>query len=244
MNKDSPGQGANIVRAEKNRKQLAGQRFGRLTVISLVAGCSGRAKWNCLCDCGNSKVISTWRLTDGTSSCGCISREIVSKLNATDISGRRFGKLIAVNRVESGGTKPVWVCRCDCGSEVSVIRSNLMTGNTVSCGCAFKAERGIYTTSEKRKTTASYQASRRGRVKGGGGTFSRQQIDDLFKLQKGKCANCRTSIDEGFHRDHKTPLVMGGTNDISNIELLCPTCNLKKNAKDPIAWANENGRII
>lgn len=26
--------------------------------------------------------------------------------------------------------------------------------------------------------------------------------------------------------------------------LLCPTCNLRKHAKDPIAWANENGRLL
>lgn len=47
-----------------------------------------------------------------------------------------------------------------------------------------------------------------------------------------------------FHRDHRRALADGGTNNIGNIELLCGTCNLRKHAKDPIAWARENGRLI
>jgi 5-methylcytosine-specific restriction endonuclease McrA len=48
----------------------------------------------------------------------------------------------------------------------------------------------------------------------------------------------------GFHVDHKIALANGGTNDRSNIELLCPPCNLRKHAKDPIVWARENGRLL
>lgn len=47
-----------------------------------------------------------------------------------------------------------------------------------------------------------------------------------------------------FHRDHRTALVNGCTNDIGNIELLCGPCNQRKSAKDEIAWANENGRLL
>jgi 5-methylcytosine-specific restriction endonuclease McrA len=39
-------------------------------------------------------------------------------------------------------------------------------------------------------------------------------------------------------------LSRGGSNDISNIELLCERCNLRKHAKDPIDWAQENGLLV
>lgn len=29
-----------------------------------------------------------------------------------------------------------------------------------------------------------------------------------------------------------------------NLQLLCPTCNLRKHAKDPIEWANELGLLL
>jgi 5-methylcytosine-specific restriction endonuclease McrA len=40
------------------------------------------------------------------------------------------------------------------------------------------------------------------------------------------------------------PLFLGGSNWISNIQLLCPTCNLKKYKKHPVDWARENGLLL
>lgn len=62
------------------RLDLVGQRFGRLTVISLNEEVSKQKKntyWNCKCDCGNEKVVLGKRLRGGTTtSCGCYHREI------------------------------------------------------------------------------------------------------------------------------------------------------------------------
>ena len=55
---------------------------------------------------------------------------------AIDITGQRFGKLIVIERVgtaQKGET--LWKCKCDCGNEVVVRRTNLRTGHTRSCGC-------------------------------------------------------------------------------------------------------------
>lgn len=76
------------------------------------------------------------------------------------------------------------------------------------------------------------------------GEHSLGEITDLFERQKGKCANCRKGLKGGYHADHIVPIALGGSNYISNIQLLCPTCNLKKHAKDPVEWANENGRLL
>lgn len=40
------------------------------------------------------------------------------------------------------------------------------------------------------------------------------------------------------------PLARGGGNGIGNIQLLCPPCNLRKGSKDPIKWAQKNGRLL
>lgn len=59
-----------------------------------------------------------------------------------DLSGRRFGRLIAVEfhrKKVSGGTKILWDCQCDCGNSRFVNSGDLKNGKQVSCGC-FKNE--------------------------------------------------------------------------------------------------------
>lgn len=50
---------------------------------------------------------------------------------AIDLSGMRFGRLVAVERI---GKR--WRCKCDCGREVTPLRCNLRAGRSQSCGCA------------------------------------------------------------------------------------------------------------
>ena len=53
-----------------------------------------------------------------------------------DITGRRFGRLTALYRDGwSNSWQAMWVCRCDCGKEVRVFKTNLMSGRSRSCGC-------------------------------------------------------------------------------------------------------------
>lgn len=52
-----------------------------------------------------------------------------------DLSGKRYGKLVVIARVENRGKKTMWRCKCDCGRETVVSGSNLHSGNTESCGC-------------------------------------------------------------------------------------------------------------
>lgn len=55
-------------------KELVGKRFGKLIVVSRFAENtkSGKAQWVCKCDCGNTTIVPTYRLTMGeTQSCGC-----------------------------------------------------------------------------------------------------------------------------------------------------------------------------
>ena len=56
------------------------------------------------------------------------------------IEGLKFGRLLVIKRVDdktfpSGQKQTQYLCKCDCGKEVFVLKRNLMTGNTKSCGC-------------------------------------------------------------------------------------------------------------
>lgn len=54
-----------------------------------------------------------------------------------DITGKRFGRLVATKFLEYRKGNSVWRCKCDCGNESNVCYSNLINGNTKSCGCIF-----------------------------------------------------------------------------------------------------------
>ena len=59
---------------------LLEQRFGRLVVLR-DAGRNrhGKALWECICDCGQTKIIAAQSLKSGaTKSCGCLIREVAA----------------------------------------------------------------------------------------------------------------------------------------------------------------------
>jgi len=54
--------------------------------------------------------------------------------------GKRFNKLIVLKKAgihiyPCGERVTKWKCQCECGNIVTVIRRNLINGNTQSCGC-------------------------------------------------------------------------------------------------------------
>jgi hypothetical protein len=58
------------------RKDLVGMKFERWTVLSYVEYKSHSSWWNCVCDCGEERVVKGYSLTSGDSkSCGCYMRD-------------------------------------------------------------------------------------------------------------------------------------------------------------------------
>lgn len=59
-----------------------------------------------------------------------------------DITGLKFGKLTAIKLdhivQKKHGTCHYWLCECDCGNKIIVLKSCLIHGNTKSCGCYTK----------------------------------------------------------------------------------------------------------
>lgn len=70
-------------------------------------------------------------------------------------------------------------------------------------------------------------------------------ISSIGNLQGWKCAVCAVDLKKtGHHKDHTIPLALGGEHAPHNIQLLCPTCNLSKGAKDPIEYMRSKGRLL
>lgn len=86
--------------------------------------------------------------------------------------------------------------------------------------------------------------NRRARKRLGAGSASPDIISRLLCLQRGKCVCCRRKLAAGNHLDHVIPLALGGPHTDDNLQLLCPNCNRKKRAKDPIKFMQEIGYLL
>ena len=82
--------------------------------------------------------------------------------------------------------------------------------------------------------------TRRARIYGAGGSYTNKQIAELLEKQNCCCAACAASLKEKRELDHIIAIARGGSNDISNLQWLCPPCNRSKGAKDYALWAQEN----
>lgn len=52
-----------------------------------------------------------------------------------ELINQKFGRLTVTKKTFSVSGKTHWECLCDCGSQVTVVGSDLKNGNTRSCGC-------------------------------------------------------------------------------------------------------------
>lgn len=76
------------------------------------------------------------------------------------------------------------------------------------------------------------------------GRLPRGTIPFLLKMQKGRCAVCRCVLPDNYHVDHIKSLAKGGEHIKINVQLLCPTCNMEKSAKDPIDFMQSRGFLL
>ena len=111
----------------KRSEDLTGMKFGLLTVIELDHRKNGHAYYKCKCECGNECVVYSYSLKKGnTKSCGCLKRE------PADLTGQKFGKLTAIEKVNNEG---YWKWQCECGKQKIIKADSVKSGRTRSCGC-------------------------------------------------------------------------------------------------------------
>ena len=59
----------------RQKLDLTGHRYGKLTVLGPAENIGERTAWRCLCDCGCQAIVKTTQLRSGhTKSCGCMER--------------------------------------------------------------------------------------------------------------------------------------------------------------------------
>ena len=104
------------LQAEAWRRDLTGQRFGRLVALENTGRMDEKTAcylWRCRCDCGNTVEVPVTALTHGTrKSCGCLNRQ-----NRKLTAGEKRGSVTAVSPLRlDGNGRTVWRWHCDCGN--------------------------------------------------------------------------------------------------------------------------------
>lgn len=88
--------------------------------------------------------------------------------------------LVAVEYVGRKNGRTLWRCICDCGKESVTGYSNLMTGNTKSCGCMEKANLEYFQRHSYRRKSASLDFS---------GTLNKHPLYGLWSSMLTRCYN-------------------------------------------------------
>ena len=76
--------------------------------------------------------------------------------------------------------------------------------------------------------TRVHGLNRRARLVNAEGSHTPEDVEAIHMAQGYVCAICGTDTKYANHVDHKTPLSRGGSNWPSNLQILCPTCNVSK----------------
>lgn len=132
----------NKEQSQKRKIDMIGKTFNYLTVLYElpVRGQNDkRIYYHCKCKCGNECDVDGIKLRNGnTKSCGCYKRERISEIKTKNLIGQTFGLLTVKRRYEESSKdgRVQWVCTCNCGNTKIISSHQLLSGNTISCGCA------------------------------------------------------------------------------------------------------------
>jgi 5-methylcytosine-specific restriction endonuclease McrA len=62
-------------------------------------------------------------------------------------------------------------------------------------------------------------------------TINLNSINKIIEEQSWLCKNCWIDIKNNYHIDHIYPISKWWLHSIDNIQILCPSCNMKKSNK-------------
>lgn len=115
---------------------LTGKIYGELKVVEMLKNYNNTHRTYCKCEGvdGNEYIIRQDALQSGATK---FVKGATKAGKINDISGQRFGRLVALyptqDRAANSGI--VWKCRCDCGRYTVSTSNNLKRHHTTSCGC-------------------------------------------------------------------------------------------------------------
>lgn len=76
------------------------------------------------------------------------------------------------------------------------------------------------------------------------GNYDIRDIKELQRWQAFHCPYCQSPIHYSFTIEHIVPRVNGGKNILSNILLVCPTCNSSKQNFETAYWLTTKGYTV
>jgi 5-methylcytosine-specific restriction endonuclease McrA len=220
---------------------LAGKKFGRLTVIEDVGkNRHGKYLWKCVCDCPDETeiIVQSSHLVHGhTQSCGCLQREVTSKARGSNLLGRTFGRLsvIGFGGIDVKGCY-TWLCQCSCGNTKDVVlpSSRLLSEHTRSCGClqreaTSRANRthGLSKTNEYKTVMNSHRREASSKYDSG------WTAEMEFELRKVFPSCVVDGSTDRLSTGHVYPLSLGFGLVPGNAVRLCVHCNSRQNDRLP-----------
>lgn len=131
-----------------------------------------------------------------------------------DLTGRRFGRLIAIEPTEYRYNKCiVWFCRCDCGNHVLVSSSRLTHNLVMDCGCL---------------CGKPVQAVLDDYVKNYRGGWKNKKWKEQVKKQNGSiCQKCGNDKNLIIHHIYSYKENWDRRHDVNNGVVLCQECHKK-----------------
>ncbi len=130
-----------------NVKDLTGQKFGELTVISKseppdhIKSNRDSAHWLCKCSCGNTQIFRGTSLSRNNysrcSECAKKARILSSNKKRKSNVGYTKNQLTIIKDLDEYDSNHSLLCiaKCTCGKEIKICPTYIKNGNTKSCGC-------------------------------------------------------------------------------------------------------------
>ena len=130
-----------------NFKDLTGQKFDELTVISkseppdYIKSNRDSAHWLCKCSCGNTQIFRGTSLSRNNysrcSNCAKKVRNLSSNNRRKSNVGYTKNQLTVIKDLDEYDSNHGLLCiaKCTCGNEIKICPTYIKNGNTKSCGC-------------------------------------------------------------------------------------------------------------
>lgn len=143
----------------------------------------GHTKYWCICPVCGERFSMKAETVGKAHQC----KECNAKSRINDISGQRFGRLVAIEHAgrvvnQNGFRTTLWRCKCDCGKESIVRYPLLVTGNTRSCGCLERENK-------ERMMKIAQQANRKSVSKDFIGKLEDHPLYKIWKSMLMRCNN-------------------------------------------------------
>lgn len=107
-----------------------------------------RTKIYCICEYCGKKFQAKYKSRKYCSrQCVCAEMSKNHIKDYKELIGKRFGRLVVIEREGKDKRHPHLICNCDCGNQISVNVEHLLTGRSKSCGCLRTEKTFVETTS-------------------------------------------------------------------------------------------------